>query len=58
MSEELHNVVITDTQVRCSCGYEFDTDLPPEARKLGYIHAQMQLASKVDNQQTPDPDGY
>jgi hypothetical protein len=56
--KHMHVVVITNKRVECSCGYEYDALLGAEARRLGYIHAQMQLYARVDNQQDEEPDGF
>jgi len=56
---EVHVVKIFDKRVECSCGdYAQDCDFGAEAKHLGYLHAQMNLHSRVENKQSEYPDGF
>lgn len=53
----MHNVEITATEVKCSCGYQKDTLTRSEAMRLGYVHAGACQPSEVINTLRETPEG-
>ena len=55
---DTHIVTIHNKKVECSCGYEQETLLGHQAKHLGYVHANMNIYSRVIDLQDEHPDGF
>jgi len=55
---DMHVVKIHNKKAECSCGWDQECLLGAQAKRLGYVHAQMNIYSKVEDLQDEYPDGF